>query len=60
MPELPEVEVLKHHLAPLLRGKTVRGVAVRKAKVLRPTTELGLRAALTGAKFIGQIGRAHV
>jgi formamidopyrimidine-DNA glycosylase len=53
VPELPEVEVLKRHLAPLLRGKVVRGVAVRKAKVLRPSTELGLRVALTGAKFLG-------
>lgn len=53
VPELPEVEVLKRHLAPLLRGKVVRGVAVRKAKVLRPTTERGLHAALTGAKFLG-------
>jgi len=39
MPELPEVEVLKRHLAPLLKGKVVRDVAVRKAKVLRPTRE---------------------
>ena len=53
MPELPEVEVLARHLAPLLRGKVVRSVTVRKAKVLRPTTEHGLRAALTGAKFLG-------
>ena len=53
VPELPEVEVLKRHLAPLLRGKTVRGVAVRKAKVLRPTTEPELRTALLGAKFMG-------
>jgi formamidopyrimidine-DNA glycosylase len=52
VPELPEVEVLKRHLAPLLRGKVVRGVAVRKEKVLRPTTERSLRAALTGAKIL--------
>lgn len=53
MPELPEVEVLVRHLAPLLRAKIVRSVTVRKAKVLRPTTERGLRTALTGAKFLG-------
>jgi len=53
MPELPEVEVLKRHLAPLLRGKVVRDVAVRKAKVLRPTTVQDLRTALVGAKFSG-------
>jgi formamidopyrimidine-DNA glycosylase len=53
VPELPEVEVLKRHLAPLLRGKVVRGVVVRKAKVLRPTTERALRKALVGARFVG-------
>lgn len=52
MPELPEVEVLVRHLAPLLRNKVVRSVAVRKAKVARPTTEHALRAALTGARFM--------
>lgn len=53
MPELPEVEVLVRHLAPLLRGRVVRGVVVRKAKVLRPTVERVLRAALMGGKFLG-------
>ncbi|MFM8471209.1 MAG: bifunctional DNA-formamidopyrimidine glycosylase/DNA-(apurinic or apyrimidinic site) lyase [Limisphaerales bacterium] len=53
MPELPEVEVLKRHLAPLLRGKVVRSLAVRKAKVLRPTVERRWRAALVGARFTG-------
>jgi hypothetical protein len=38
MPELPEVEVLARHLRPLLRGRTIRGVTVRRPKVLRPTT----------------------
>ncbi len=52
MPELPEVEVLRRHLAPLLRGQLVRGVSVRKAKIARPTTERQLRAALTGARFV--------
>ncbi len=53
MPELPEVEVLVRHLAPLLRNKVVRSVAVRKAKVARPTSEQALRTALTGARFVG-------
>lgn len=53
MPELPEVEVLVRHLTPLLRGKVVRGVVVRKAKVARPTTERALRGALVEALFIG-------
>jgi formamidopyrimidine-DNA glycosylase len=53
VPELPEVEVLVRHLAPVLRNKVVRSVLVRKAKVCRPTTESALRAALTGARFVG-------
>ena len=51
MPELPEVEVLARHLAPLLKGKTVRDVLVRRPKVLAPTTERELTRALTGATF---------
>ena len=38
MPELPEVEVLARHLRPLLRGQTIRGVNVRRVKVLAPTS----------------------
>ena len=53
MPELPEVEVLARHLRPLLRGQTIRGVTVRRAKVLRPTRPEKFRRTLLGAKFIG-------
>jgi formamidopyrimidine-DNA glycosylase len=53
MPELPEVEILACHLRPLIRGKTVRGVDVRRAKVLRPTSLRQFRRALLGAKFAG-------
>lgn len=53
VPELPEVEVLVRHLAPLLRGKVVRDIMVRKAKVVRPTTERALRRGLVGARFVG-------
>ena len=53
MPELPEVEVLARHLEPLLRRKTVRGVLVQRARVLRPTTETGLARALIGSRFAG-------
>ncbi|MCX6895334.1 MAG: bifunctional DNA-formamidopyrimidine glycosylase/DNA-(apurinic or apyrimidinic site) lyase [Verrucomicrobia bacterium] len=53
MPELPEVEVLVRHLAPLLKNKTIRAVNVRRAKVLLPTSPHQLRRALTGAKFTG-------
>jgi len=53
MPELPEVEVLTRHLRPLLLGKTIRGVIVKRAKVLRPTTPGKFRRTLLGAKFTG-------
>jgi len=53
MPELPEVEVLARHLRPVLRGKTIRKIQVRRAKILRPTSEQKLRRTLLGAKFTG-------
>ena len=53
MPELPEVEVLARHLRPLLRGKIIRGVNVRRAKVLAPTSPQKLSRTLRGAKFTG-------
>ena len=53
MPELPEVEVLARHLRPLIRGKTIRGVNVRRAKVLAPTSLRKFRQVLLGAKFTG-------
>lgn len=51
MPELPEVEVLARHLRPALRGRTIRGISVNRAKILRPTSERELKAALLGARF---------
>ncbi|NBV20375.1 MAG: bifunctional DNA-formamidopyrimidine glycosylase/DNA-(apurinic or apyrimidinic site) lyase [Proteobacteria bacterium] len=57
MPELPEVEVLVRHLAPVLQGKTIRSVTVRKAKICRPTTERDLTDHLTGARFLGLMRR---
>jgi formamidopyrimidine-DNA glycosylase len=53
MPELPEVEVLARHLLPLLRGKIIRAVDVRREKVLRPTSPREFQRALVGAKFTG-------
>jgi formamidopyrimidine-DNA glycosylase len=53
MPELPEVEVLARHLRPLIRGRTIRGVTVRRTKVLRPTSPKEFRQSLLGAKFTG-------
>ena len=53
MPELPEVEVLARHLRPLLRGKTIHDISVRRAKVLAPASPREFRQALLGAKFTG-------
>jgi formamidopyrimidine-DNA glycosylase len=53
MPELPEVEVLARHLRPLLRGKIIRAVDVRRVKILRPTLLGEFKKILFGAKFTG-------
>ncbi len=53
MPELPEVEVLARHLRPLLIGKTIRAIEVRREKVLLPTTTANFKKVLRGAKFTG-------
>jgi formamidopyrimidine-DNA glycosylase len=58
VPELPEVEVLVRHLAPQLEGKIIRGVNVRRARVIRPTSQRDLMAALTGARFLRVTRRA--
>lgn len=52
MPELPEVEVLVRHLRPLLRGKTIRVVQIRRERVIRPTSAAKLKRVLRGAKFV--------
>ena len=53
MPELPEVEVLVRHLAPLLEGRTIHAVRVRRAKVLAPTSQRAFTQALRGVRFCG-------
>ncbi|MCC6820424.1 MAG: bifunctional DNA-formamidopyrimidine glycosylase/DNA-(apurinic or apyrimidinic site) lyase [Verrucomicrobiota bacterium] len=53
MPELPEVEVLVRHLRPLVCGRTIRAVAVRRARVLKPTPVGQLQRSLRGARFTG-------
>lgn len=53
MPELPEVEVLVRHLHPLVCGRTIRAVAVRRARVLAPTSIPQLQRTLRGARFAG-------
>lgn len=53
MPELPEVEVLVRHLRPLVCGRRIRAIAVRRARVLAPTSASRLQRALRGATFTG-------
>jgi len=53
MPELPEIEVLVDHLRPLLHGKIIRRVDLRRRKVLSPTAPQRFRRVLTGARFTG-------
>ena len=53
VPELPEVEVLVRHLAPLLEGRTVRAVQVRRAKMVAPGSIRTFTRTLLGAKFCG-------
>ena len=53
MPELPEVEVLVRHLRPLIQNRTIRGVQVRRAKVVAPTSPAKLKRVLTDATFTG-------
>lgn len=58
MPELPEVEVLRRHLAPLLQGRTLRRIEVRRAKLVRPDTPAQFAAALEGARVLSLARRA--
>jgi formamidopyrimidine-DNA glycosylase len=51
MPELPEVEILVRHLAPLLRSRKIHEVQVRRAKVLAPTKPELFKRMLQGAAF---------
>jgi formamidopyrimidine-DNA glycosylase len=53
MPELPEVEILARHLRPVLRGKTIHHVEVRRPKIVKPTSVRKLKKSLVGAKFTG-------
>jgi formamidopyrimidine-DNA glycosylase len=53
VPELPEVEVLVRHLRPLLGGRTIRSVEVRRAKVVGPASTRIFTQVLRGARFCG-------
>ncbi len=52
MPELPEVEVLVRHLAPLLAGRQVRAVDVLRSRVIRPHPPRSFARRLIGATFL--------
>ncbi len=53
MPELPEVEILVRHLRPLIRGRTIRSVVVKRAKVLHPSSVRKFQQTLRRAKVVG-------
>jgi formamidopyrimidine-DNA glycosylase len=59
VPELPEVEVLVRHLEPLLEGRRIRAVCVRRAKVVAPMSVRAFTRALLGAEFaaLGRRGK---
>ncbi len=50
---MPEVEVLVRHLEPLLHGRTIRAVRVRRAKVVAPVSVPRFTQVLRGATFRG-------
>ncbi len=58
MPELPEVEVLVRHLAPLLQGRRIAGVVVHRERVVRPHRAHEVPPALEGAVIAGVARRA--
>jgi len=58
VPELPEVEVLVRHLNSLLKRRTVRGVLIRRERVIRETRPLQLKRKLKDATFTGVSRRA--
>src|SRR6266404_9379716 len=52
MPELPEVEVLAWHLAPLLRNRKIQSVDVRRERIVSPATKEEFSRKLRGATFV--------
>lgn len=51
MPELPEVEILVRHLAPLLEGRSIQNLEVRRARSIRPGSRREFKRVLTGSTF---------
>ena len=52
MPELPEVEVLVRHLAPLLKNRKIQSVDVRRHRIISPITVEEFSQKLRGATFV--------
>ncbi|HEX4266237.1 MAG TPA: bifunctional DNA-formamidopyrimidine glycosylase/DNA-(apurinic or apyrimidinic site) lyase [Verrucomicrobiae bacterium] len=52
MPELPEVEVLVRHLAPLVENRKIQSVDVRRERIVSPTTVKEFSRKLRDATFI--------
>jgi formamidopyrimidine-DNA glycosylase len=53
VPELPEVEILVRHLAPLLENQRIRGVAVLRPQIVHPDSVGAFGRGLEGARFVG-------
>ena len=53
MPELPEVEVLRCYLQPLLSGKTICDLHLLKPRVVRPESSKKLIATINGCRVSG-------
>lgn len=58
MPELPEVEVLVRHLAPVLVAQTIREVEVRRPKSVRPQSVAEFSRSALGMTITGVRRRA--
>jgi formamidopyrimidine-DNA glycosylase len=56
VPELPEIEVLRRSLAPLLLGRTIAGLEVANSALREPVDVEGLRSAVDGRRIVG-LGR---
>jgi formamidopyrimidine-DNA glycosylase len=52
MPELPEVEVLVRHLAPLLQDRKIQNIDVRRERIISPSKVADFSRKLRGATFI--------
>src|SRR5216110_1283143 len=57
MPELPEVEVTRRGLAPHLAGRTIRGAAVREARLRWPIPKAVMRLAGRTVRSVKRRGK---